>query len=337
MRDIFKYFRLDKAGEGDAGGAGGGAGAASGGGTGGGLGLADGGTKGAGGAAGDKGGDKGGSAGAGAGAGDAGKGAPADKGGAGDWRSGLPEAIRGSKSLEKFKDPTALAQSYLSLEQNASKKGVVVPGDQAPQEEWDAFYKAIGRPEAADKYDLKNPDGISLKIDENFQKGFKETAHKLGVSAKAASGLYQWYLTEGDGRVKAGIEKQRGEISAGVDALKKDWGEKFAGNVNDAKIAIDAVVPDDLKKWFKDTGLSENPNMARIFHNMASKFMSEDQLREGGDGTVGTTIQDLEKELLDLNAPSGPRYGKDDTKKDWANNRSIEIRKELTRLKGKAS
>lgn len=339
MHEFWKklQFKLDKAGGGEGGGGGSGAAAGGGEGSGGGLGLADGGAAGGAGAKGGAGTADGGKGEPAAGSGDKGGGGANDKGGSQNWRDSLPDALKGSKSLEKFKDATALAQSYLSLESAAGKKGLIVPSDTAPQEEWDAFHKALGRPDAADKYDLKNPEGVSLKIDENFQKGYKEFAHKLGLNGKQAAGLYEWYLKEGDGRVKAGTQASANARTQLLDGLKKDWGDKFAGNVNDAKLAIDSVVPDDLKKWFKESGHSEDPRMARIFHAVASKFMGEDVLRGEGEGTIGTTMQDLEKELLELDSPSSARFGKDDLLRQRANERAIELRKELKRLRSRSA
>lgn len=335
MHEFWKrfHFRQDKATDGG----GSGDGAA------GGLGLADGGAKGgAGGGSGSGATSGSGGSTSQGGAGDDGKGGGGAAGAAGDkgkevagsWRDSLPEALRGSKSLEKFKDPVALAQSYLSLESAAGKKGLVVPADSATEEEWGAFYKAIGRPDAADKYELKTPDGVTLKIDENFLKGFREVAHKLGMPAKMAAGVFDWYLKEGDGRVKAGGVAAQAARTKDLDDLKKDWGEKFAGNVNEAKLAIDAVVPEQFKKQFKERGYGEDPLIARIFQAVASKYMSEDELREGGEGTMGSTIQDMETELADLNDPAkSPRFKQDDPKREWANNRVAELRKELKRLK----
>ena len=64
----------------------------------------------------------------------------------GKWLDGLPEDLRGVKSLNKFNDLTSLAKSYIELEKNLDKR-IVMPGDEASEEDWGKVFIKLGMPE----------------------------------------------------------------------------------------------------------------------------------------------------------------------------------------------
>lgn len=62
------------------------------------------------------------------------------------WLDNLPEDLKGNKSLSKFTDMSGLAKSYLELEKNKDK-GLMLPNEDASDEEWDKIYQKLGMPE----------------------------------------------------------------------------------------------------------------------------------------------------------------------------------------------
>lgn len=98
----------------------------------------------------------------------------------GKWLEGLPDDLRGVKSLSKFNDLTSLAKSYIELEKNLDKR-IIMPGDEASDEDWGKLFIKLGMPEDK-KYItdekkaelLKNnlTDGETLSLyEELFHKG----------------------------------------------------------------------------------------------------------------------------------------------------------------------
>lgn len=80
------------------------------------------------------------------------------------WWDGFPEPIKPVMQAKGFKDPAALAESYVNLEKllGADKAGnaVILPKADAPAEEVDAFFKKLGVPEEPKGYDLKPVPGF---------------------------------------------------------------------------------------------------------------------------------------------------------------------------------
>ena len=70
------------------------------------------------------------------------------------WRDSLPDDIKDNASLSKFSDVSTLAKSYINAEQMIGKDKFVVPSQSASEEEWAEVYAKLGRPEAADQYQI---------------------------------------------------------------------------------------------------------------------------------------------------------------------------------------
>jgi len=74
------------------------------------------------------------------------------------WGAQLSKELKENKdavkALAKFEDISSLASSYIELEKKLGSMHTL-PGEKATKEELDAFYKKLGKPDAADKYGFK--------------------------------------------------------------------------------------------------------------------------------------------------------------------------------------
>ena len=99
------------------------------------------------------------------------------------WFSQLHGDILNNKDatekLVKFGKISDLAQSYLELEGKLGNT-LVKPGKEASNEEINAFYKALGKPETAEKYSI---EGANADL-------FKNLAFKNNLTDDQAKALY---------------------------------------------------------------------------------------------------------------------------------------------------
>jgi hypothetical protein len=214
-------------------------------------------------------------------------------GGQASWRDTLPDDLKGNVSLQQFSDVTNLAKSYLHAQSLVGKKGVVVPGEKATDEEWGKFYKDIGVPEA-DKYGVEAPKEST--VDQDFFKGFKEQAHKAGLLPKQAQGLLNWYLGQ-EGTIKEkmeGAQKQR--IEQGLTELKKEWGQGYDKEVAKARAAVKEFGDEKLTKYLNDSGLGNDPMLIRLLAK-AGAVLGEDKIRGDGGGRMGKTPAEIQREI----------------------------------------
>ncbi len=194
-----------------------------------------------------------------------------------------PEVLKTYPGLTKFKDPVSLAKSYGEMEKHLGTS-LRMPAADASQEERDAFYTKLGRPESADKYDIKFAEGTA--VDDNLLGAFRGVAHKLGLTQTQAQALGEWWAGQAQGMGEA----QGGQIKADLETWDKDlsntWGWQKDHNMVLASRALRTVIGDDAELGAKvtelldSTGLGNHPEMVKLFHKIAlrigeDKFITE--------------------------------------------------------------
>ena len=140
----------------------------------------------------------------------------------------LDASLRDNPSIVKFGgDPNKLAQSYLSLQSLMGQGRVAIPKDETDAEAWGMYDKAFGVPDKDDGYELTAPDGTDLS-------GFKKLMRENHISPKTAQKLLDAHLGDFQ-QLSDTIEQQRNaEKSAAEAELKKEWGLKYAENMQTA-------------------------------------------------------------------------------------------------------
>lgn len=159
--------------------------------------------------------------------------APAEK----PWWDVLPENLKTTAAAKQWKDPAAAVESYVNLEKimGADKAGrtVMLPKDDASPEELAGFYKALGVPEAADKYEIKVPEGMAPEIIDEA----KGWMHQANVPAKLAQQLVD--AVAKSEAVK--MEEWAKQSKADMNDLAVEWGSKFEDNAEMARRAFRAA------------------------------------------------------------------------------------------------
>ena len=179
--------------------------------------------------------------------------------GGGDWRSSLPEAIRGDASLQGFKDPAALAQSYLETKKLVGAS-LRPPGPDAAPEAHKEFaeklsksvrgrllylpedekaraavegevWGVLGRPAKPEEYgfeDVQLEPGVEL--DQAALRGY---AAKLGLTKAQAKELFATVAGERAAALRALKDNQA--------ALKKELGAAYDERLGAAAAAAGKV------------------------------------------------------------------------------------------------
>ena len=196
------------------------------------------------------------------------------------WMAQLPDDLKTNEALAKHATIGDVSKGFLDLSGKLDGS-VKVPGEEATDKEKSSFFNAIGRPETADKYEFTRPDlPAGIEYDEAQEKTFREAAHTLGLSQSQAKALFDDF---NQNAVKAhkeysdALEKTKEEA---VVELKKDWGEKFDGNVEVARRAMSEFGGPEVVRFMETSGLGNNPILVKLF-NQIGIAMSEDKLHSG--------------------------------------------------------
>lgn len=224
-----------------------------------------------------------------------------------NWREQLPEDIRQEACLDSIKNIVTLAKSYVHGQHSIGAKRIALPGENASEADWNQFYTALGRPESAEKYEFKAPEGVTL--DAETEKNFRDAAFKMGLNAKQAQALIDFDLARYQKQQDAAIKARDAEVEATKTALRAEWGDKFAQNLLQYKKTIDTF---GLTEVLTETGLINNLGLVRALSRIGASI-SEAKLPENGtvsSGSVDSQINEI------VGNPDSPYYKQDDPRHD---------------------
>ena len=141
------------------------------------------------------------------------------------------EALRGDASLQNIKSIDDLAKSYVQTKALVGKKGVILPGADAKDEDWGPVYNQLGRPEKPDGYKAPNfelPKGQSLRGD--VLKEFNMMAHQIGMTQKQYERALEWRVKQELGDFEAGSKAKQEADAAAETELRATWKDKYDTN-----------------------------------------------------------------------------------------------------------
>ena len=213
---------------------------------------------------------------------------------AGDWKATLiPEAIRGEKLWDRFKDPAAAFQSHLEL-QKTMGNAVRVPGPDAKPEEIAAFHKKLGVPDSPAGY--KPPEGIE-GLDPGRWQMWSTAMHRLGLTPAQVEGLARLDAEERQGM---GAQLRR-SYEEGLNTWRGEIGEKaFAREVTLAKRAIDRHGTPELKAFLDESGLGDHPLWIKAWASVGN-LHAEDGYVDGRVEGV-PTAEDAKRRIGEIRA-----------------------------------
>ena len=112
------------------------------------------------------------------------------------WRTELPEPMRGHEAFAGYKTKAELYQGHVQLatekkdlETKIATNYIPKLAENATVEQKAEYYKAIGRPDSPDAYDLPKTDGVEQNAD--LVKAAKTWFHEAGLSQQQAAFLSQ--------------------------------------------------------------------------------------------------------------------------------------------------
>src|SRR5690606_30145235 len=147
--------------------------------------------------------------------------------GSNDWLAGLQdEGTRKHVEAKGYKTPEDLAKAYVNLESKLGQ-ALVPPGETAGQDEWNAFYEKLGRPEKPEGYQFKVPEAVPAEMpyDAESAEKFKAWAHKAGLTPSQAQVIHDEFLSDMAGRMSSAQEQHVQAIEAAHRSIVKEWGD----------------------------------------------------------------------------------------------------------------
>ncbi len=225
------------------------------------------------------------------------------------WMAQLPDDLKGNETFTPFKTIGDFASSHLQtvgkVQELEGKLGaaVMIPGENATDEERSAFYGRLGRPEKPDEYTLGEVPVPAGFTDEQQKKVYQERsaedvqwfrseAHRLGLSKAQAEGMFASFVNRNH-EFYATLEANRqNAMKTAVDEMKKDpaWaGDNFQKNLVIVDQAMKEFGSPELKAWFDATGQGNNPLIVKFFHKIGLALADDTFVpgQRGGQASTG--------------------------------------------------
>jgi len=200
------------------------------------------------------------------------------------WMYQLPRSMRMQQDivdeLKDFKTIKELVEDYLDVLDRLDES-VVIPGEDASEEEIKEFLERMGVPEDPSEYEIepwKTPDGE--EIDVTIREPLIEAMHKVRLSKTQAKRLY-----EEMGRIflkKVEIEQEEIEENARANEeyFRIKWGQNYDKNMSAIIDTIHKLGSPDLIEAIDKSGLGNNRDFINFMYNVSKNF-AEDQFVSG--------------------------------------------------------
>lgn len=204
--------------------------------------------------------------------------------------AGLSEGTRSWVETKGYKSPEDIVTAYRNAEQKLGS-AITPPKDDAPAEEWDRFYGKLGRPEAAEKYEFKLPEGLpeSLPYNQDLANTSKAWMFEAGLNQRQAQTVHDKFAGFMAAQQQQALEAQAQAVTTTHDDLVKEWGpqdsEGFKAKLELTNRAVKKLgLMDALQKngLVLADGAVTDPQIAKAFAVIGETMFKEDTI--GADG-----------------------------------------------------
>lgn len=207
-----------------------------------------------------------------------------------NWYSALPEELREEPSLRRFKDISGLAKSYIHANKLVGDK-LGMPSENANEEDWQAFYSRLGRPENPDAYQ------VGIEGDQGFIKAAKDWFHEAGLTQKQAEKLSKQYADYMEGYTAKAEAEVGASGEAEIEALRQEWGQNYDTNVALGQRAVRHFASEEVPLEQLEQAMG-SAALLKMFHRIGAA-MSEDTLvdTQGGRHLFAITTEEAKSQI----------------------------------------
>ena len=251
-----------------------------------------------------------------------------------DWKSAIPEEVKGNKVFDNHKDLGALLKSHAHQQAMIGAEKIPLPGSNATEEQWNEVYTRLGKPPDVDGYklDVVMPEGQTA--DEGLLNWFKQTSLKAGLNNSQAQAMLNEYqkVAQTQGQVDTGKMEQI--KTEGIESLQREYGAAFDDKVKIGNAAITQFQASDLTQLQLADGrmLGDHPDFVRAFVGVGDYIrgkIGEDSL-EGVKTTNAMTPAIAQQKLNEIKRQGGPFWNNKDPEHSWAVAEALRLQEFIT-------
>lgn len=200
------------------------------------------------------------------------------------WRAQLKDDLKTHEAFTKYQTVSDLGKAYLELDGKV-QNSIPKLSEKATDEEKAAYYKAIGRPDKPEEYDIQIPEG--LPDDKATVDWFRATVHELGMPKTMAEAFVSKHM-ERLVKQKENLDKSGEKFAQDAEnKLKDEWkGDTYTANLEIAKSAAKKVGGDEYMDFLDEKRIIVTPEGARVMR------LGDDPIHIKAWHKVGTAISE---------------------------------------------
>lgn len=195
------------------------------------------------------------------------------------WAATLRPDQQSHELAKRFKKNPEIFDEYVKLTERLAKS-VPVPGEGATPEDWDEYYRRLGRPDSADEYKL---DGGEV-VGEEFTKWFKQQAHALGMTGKQASDMFERLGQFTQQQQEESLSAMTRAREKAMNGLKTEYGDDFDETIAGARRIVQKFGGEEFTQFLNEEvggkRVGDDPRVIRTLMNIY-KAVAEDKLLPG--------------------------------------------------------
>ena len=191
-----------------------------------------------------------------------------------DWKGSLPDDLKADPAIVQYKSLPDFAKGFVETKRLVGTS-LRAPAADAPEEDWDKYYKAGGKPNSPEEYKFSLPEDFTLSPQE--EKEIRDMAYRMGLNGKQAQ-----KIVDAQAQGVAELRKaEREELAKTDKAYREKWGANFDRNKAIVTRTIERMDPEKkLRAFFDQTGLGNHPAIIDLFHQWGMRLV-EDGLMPG--------------------------------------------------------
>lgn len=210
------------------------------------------------------------------------------------WTDAVEDGeLREFARTKGWKQLAEMVQGYRNLEKLIGGEKVPLPKGEADTEGWERVYKALGRPATPEEYQLPDADSAAQY-------------HKLGLTARQASGLNTWQTEQQTAKQAAAAQEQAAaaqEHARQLAAVRKEWGPDFESNVRLGKRAVRELGLEGSVEAL-ETALGSG-ELLRLTAKLGRGLAEDRFAGQSGAGRFGMSQEEAQEELGRLQKDKG--------------------------------
>lgn len=190
----------------------------------------------------------------------------------------VPDEYKQKPYMGKVKSFDDLFKAFDNAQSLLGKRGAHVPQEGASDDEWNAFYDTLGRPEKPEGYKVEIPDELpkGFEIKDEDLGAFKQTAHEVGLTPKQVQALFDFDLKRQQSVIESVDNLNKQKDTEFDNLVAQTFGDRVDGALNNSKELLTKYAPPEFANEINSLDNKTLVALASVLDSITRDYIKED-------------------------------------------------------------